>query len=141
MNSEMQFKGFKFRKSEFKFKNKKEYNKYFDNALIESPFQFIRISKAEFNEMIHIALSWMEITKIISWILLGTSILSTVSNLGINFGLSMIVLGLASMALSKLYKNKTEDLALGKSFCIQMYEMNNFENLESVREDLIKENK
>jgi len=137
----MEFTGFKFRKSEFKFKNRKEYNKYFDNALIESPFKFVRASKAEFNEKIHIALSWMEITKIVAWVLLGVSILSSLVSLGTIFGISMIGLGFISMGLSKFFKNKVEDLAIGKSFCIQMYEMNNFENLEEIREDLIKESK
>ena len=138
MNIEMEFTGLKFKKSEFKFKNQKEYNQYFDNALIESPFQFIRISKAEFNENIHIALSWMEITKIIAWVLLGASVISFIASLGSIIGISMIALGFILMEISKFFKIRTDNLAMGKAFCIQMYEMNNFENLEEIRKDLIK---
>ena len=137
----MEFTGIKLTKSEFKFKSKEEYQKYFNDALIESPFQFVRISKAEFNENIHIALSWSEITKIISWTLLGVSLIVSLLSVGLIFNISVIALGFLSLGISKLFKNKAKDLSMGKAFCIEMYESNNFENLEEVREDLKKENK
>jgi hypothetical protein len=139
LNLAMEFYGFKFFKKEFKFKSKKEYNQYFNNALIESPFQFIRLSKEEFNEKIHIALSWMAALRIASWALMGMAALGIFCKLGMTFGFVSIGLSVISMLVSNISKGRVENLALGKSFSIQMYEMNNYENLEEVRQELIKE--
>lgn len=139
LNSTMEFEGFKFFKKEFKFKNKAEYNRYFNNALIKSPFQFIRLSKEEFNEKIHIALSWMTVLRIASWVLMGIVALGIFYKLGMVFGFVSIGLSIISMLMSNFAKSRVENLALGKSFSIQMYEMNNYENLEEVRQELISE--
>lgn len=139
LNLAMEFEGFKFFKKEFKFKNKLEYNKYFNNALIESPLQFIRLSKDEFNEKMHIALSWMAVLRIASWTLMGMAALGIFYKLGIVFGIIAIGLSVISMLASNVAKGKLDNLALGKSFSIQMYEMNNYENLEEVRQELIAE--
>lgn len=139
LNSAMEFEGFKFFKKEFKFKSKEEYNQYFNNALIESPFQFIRLSKEEFNEKMHIALSWMAAFRIASWVLMVMAPLGMLSKFGMVFGFATIGLSAISMLASNVAKGKLENLALGKSFSIQMYEMNNYENLEEVRQELIAE--
>ena len=140
-NLAMEFEGLKFKKESFKFSSKKKYNDFFNDALIDSPLQFIRASKDEFDEKIHIAFSWMILTKIVSWALLGITAILILAHAGWVFPLVSVGLSFISMFSSKRLNSKVEDLALGKSFVIQMYEMNNYENLEEVRRELIKEKK
>ena len=140
-NAAMEFDGFKLRKTEFKFETKKKYDEYFSNALIDSPLHFIRISKAEFDEKMHITLSWMMVFKMAAWIFLGITVIGLLAQLGVAFGYIAIGLSFLNMIGSSIAKGKLENLALGKSFCIQIYEMDNYENLEIVRQELIEEKK
>lgn len=139
LNAAMEFEGFKFFRKEFKFKSKDQYNKYFDNALIESPLKFIRLSKADFDEKIHIAFSWMAILKIVGWVLLGMTALIILAQTSPLLGAILVGLSMLSVLGSKIAKGKLDRLAFGKSFSIQMYEMNNYENLEQGRQILIEE--
>ncbi len=137
----MGLEGLKFRRKTFKFASKKKYNDFFNNALIEGPVQFIRVSKAEFDEKMHIALSWMFLAKIISWLFLGIAVIGMLASATWIFGAAVVGLSFLSRFASKRSESKLEALALVKSFCIGIYEMNNYENLEEVRQQLIEEKK
>jgi hypothetical protein len=138
-NLAMEFEGLKLRTKSFKFSSKKKYNDFFNDALIDSPLQFIRLSKQEFDEKIHIAFSWMILTKVISWFLIGLSAILILAHVPWMLSLALVVFSFISMFASKIFNTKVEDLALGKSFVIGAYEMNNYENLEEVRQELIAE--
>ena len=138
-NLAMEFEGLKLRSKAFKFASKKKYNQIFNDALIDSPLQFIRLSKQEFDEKIHIAFSWMILTKVLSWFLMGVSAILILAHVPWMLSLALVVFSFSGMIASKLFSSKVSDLALGKSFVIGAYEMNNYENLEEVRQELIKE--
>lgn len=130
-NAEMEFEG-------FKFKPNKKYEENFSEALIESPLQFIRLSKESFDEKMHIAFSWMAILNISALGLMGIAIIIALLQAPI-IGIISICISMISRIGSKKFQIKLEDLSISKSFCIGMYEMNNYENLEIVRQELIEE--
>lgn len=138
-NLATEFEGLKLKRKAFKFSSKKAYNQAFNDALMNSPLQFIRLSKQEFDEKIHIAFSWMILTKGLAYLLMSISVIFLLAHVSWMLSLAALVLSFSGMIASKLLGGKVEDLAFGKSFVIEMYEMNNYENLKEVRQELIKE--
>ncbi|HOG74190.1 MAG TPA: hypothetical protein PLP47_04600, partial [Methanofastidiosum sp.] len=55
----MEFEGLKFKRTDFRFSNRQEMDKFFNEALIESPLKFIRLNDQMYVEKIHVNFSWM----------------------------------------------------------------------------------
>lgn len=137
----MEFEGLKLVKTKFKFKSEKEYNIFFNNALIASPLRFINLTKQEFDENMHIIFSWKEITKCISFGFLFMFLFAILNGDSLILRLSILGFSSISMLINWFLRKKLNDLNFGKSFVISIYEMDNYFVLEEIRENLIKERK
>jgi hypothetical protein len=140
MTDILEFEGLKLKKTEFRFKNNKEMNKFFNEALIESPLKFVRLNNQMFLEKMHVALSWMQISKILSFALFIPAVAGILYNAPQWFGISMVATAIFFFLRSKWLSKRLDRLAVGRVFFNQMAEYD-LESLEEVRQELINENK
>jgi hypothetical protein len=140
MTDILEFEGLKLKKTEFHFRNNKEMNKFFNEALIESPIKFVRLNNQMFLEKMHVALSWMQISKILSFALFIPAIAGILYNAPQWFGISMVGISVFFFLRSKWLSKRLDRLAIGRTFFNQMAE-NDLDSLEEVRQELINENK
>lgn len=140
MNNIIEFEGLKLKKTEFCFKSMKEMNKFFNEALIESPLKFVRLNNQMFLEKMHVALSWMQISKILSFVLFVPALAGILYNAPQWFGISMVAISIFFFLRSKWLSKRLDRLAGSRIFFNQMAE-NDLDSLEEVRQELINENK
>lgn len=140
MTDILEFEGLKLKKTEFRFRNNKEMNKFFNEALIESPLKFVRLNNQMFLEKMHVALSWMQISKFLSFGLFIPALMGILYNAPQWFGISMVVFSIFFFLRSKWLSKRLDRLAIGRTFFNQMAE-NDLDSLEEVRQELINENK
>jgi hypothetical protein len=133
------FEGFKFRRTNFRFRNKKAMNSFFNEALIESPVKFLNLIDARTLEKMHILFSWMMIHRIAVYIWLILSFFSIYYHASNKIVIGIVVMALFSFIISKVLSKNLDNAAFGRSFFTSMGENDNFEFLEEVRQELIKE--
>lgn len=128
------FDGFKLKPSQFKFKNKKEKYKFFDEALIESSQNFIRLSDEMLLEKMHISFSWYMLTRILSYSIIALNFiliffLPTIITSGIA-GLSILL-----FIISIIFSKKLDNFAFGRNFNKAFNEDDTV--IETIRQNLI----
>jgi hypothetical protein len=136
----MEFKGFKLKLKDFHFKNHKEMNKFFDKALIESPFKFIRLQDQLFIEKMHVAFSWMMISRILAFALSIPVIIGVIYNTPQWFGLLMVFISIFFFLRSKSLSKKLNDIAFVRNLFKDMSDTS-MDSLEEVRQELINKEK
>lgn len=129
------FEGFKFQKTEFIFKNKKQMNKFFDAALIESTQKFIRLNDQMLLEKMHVLFSWYMLLKVSAYVFISLAIIFFQSPVLYFFGISSIILFIVSLILSK----KLNNTAFSRTFINAINQ--NSDSLEAFRETLINKTK
>jgi len=141
MNTEnaIEFEGFKFKMKNFRFKNAAEMNKFFNEALIESPFKFLNLNDQMIIEKMHVSFSWMMINKILSYALFVPAFLGVYYQAPQWFGFSMVGASIFCFLRSKLLSRKLDRIASARIFFKGMSE--DLTYLEEVRQELIKEKK
>jgi hypothetical protein len=127
-----------FFRQEYKFKNKKERNSFFNKTLINNIYDYKIAVKFDFDERLHVLFSWMELTKHIAYIMLGLTFLA-ITRFNITFELILFFVSFISFVASQFIKSKINDVQLGKEFTISMLNLSN-ETLEEVRQELILKN-
>jgi hypothetical protein len=138
-NGVIEFEGFKFKVKDFRFKSQNELNKFFNEALIESPFKFIRLQDQMFIEKMHVVFSWMMISKILAFGLFVPAIIGLIYNAPQWFGISIVFASIFFFLRSKWLSKVLDRIAIGRTFFNEMAE--NTDSLEEVRQELINENK
>ncbi|MDD5649040.1 MAG: hypothetical protein PHF86_01285 [Candidatus Nanoarchaeia archaeon] len=126
----------KLRKTKFKFSNNKSLNKFFDDALIESPIKYVRLYEQRFQEIMLVLASWYIIVKIVAYTLLGVAIILAVYNL--NIGLGVTLFSFLLQLISKLIMKKFQKYSFSLDTFKSISEGNDFEYLEEIRKDLIE---
>ena len=127
----------KLRKTKFRFSNNKSLNKFFDDALIESPIKYVRLYEQRFQEIMQILVSWYIIIKIVAYTLLVIAIISAGFNL--NLGLSITLFSFFLQITSKFIIKKFEKYSFSLDTFKSLAESNNFEYLEEIRQYLIQD--
>lgn len=136
----VEFEGFKLKVKDFRFKSRDEMNKFFNEALIESPFKFIRLQNQMFIEKMHVVFSWMMISKILSYALFIPAIVGIYYNAPQWFGISMVSIAVFFFLRGKWLSKVLDHIATGRIFFNEMAN-NDPESLEQVRQELINESK
>ena len=135
----IEYDSLKLFKTQFKFRGKKEYNEFFNEALIESPLKFINVSKQEFDERIHVAFSRSLICKCLGWVAMAFAALTFFVNFyTLTTFLTAMGLSILGMVLSRVFEKRAEDLKFSKISVIETYKMDNYKYLEIERKKLKK---
>ena len=137
MDNEIEFKGFKFFKTEFRFKNQKCSGEYFNNILLKSCRQYIDARDDEYDESIYILLSWIELLLYSSIVFLALSLLSILTFESITPTVITLALSVASAITRFFLDKKLITISTNKVFTKSMLEMSNYELLEEMRQELI----
>jgi hypothetical protein len=140
MNNIIEFEGFKLKATDFRFKSRKEMNKFFNEALIESPIKFIRLQNQLFLEKMHVLFSWMMISKILSFALFVPALIAIYYQAPKWVGISIVCLSIFFFLRTKYLSRRLDNIAGAKVFFNEMAE-NDMDSLEHVRQELINENK
>ena len=140
MNSIIEFEGFKLKVKDFHFKSRNEMNRFFDKALIESPFQFIRLQDQLFIEKMHVTFSWMMISKILAFALFIPAIFGMAYNAPQWFGISIIFTSIFFFLRSKWLSKRLNNIAFARTLFKEIAD-NDMTSLEQVRQELINEQK
>jgi hypothetical protein len=138
-NNIVEFEGFKLKVKDFHFKNRKEMNKFFNEALIESPFKFVRLQDQMFIEKMHVIFSWMMISRILAFGLFVPAIIGLLAHAPQWLGISIILASTFFFLRSKWLSKILDRIAVGRSFFKVMAE-DGMNSLEEVRQELIKDN-
>jgi len=109
MTEVLEFDGLKLKKTEFRFISNKEINKFFNESLIESPLKFVRLNNQMFLEKMHVSLSWMQISKILSFALFIPAIAGILYNAPQWFGISMVCISVFFFLRSKWLSKRLID--------------------------------
>jgi len=136
----IEFEGFKLKVKDFRFKSRDEMNKFFNEALIESPFKFIRLQNQMFIEKMHVVFSWMMISKILSYALFIPAIVGIYYKAPQWFGISMVLMAVFFFLRSKWLSKILDHIATGRIFFNEIAN-NDMDSLEQVRQELINESK
>jgi hypothetical protein len=140
MNTDIiEFEGFKLKVKDFRFKSRDEMNKFFNEALIESPFKFVRLQDQMFIEKMHVVFSWLMISRILAFGLFVPAIIGLLLNAPQWFGISMVFASIFFFLRSKWLSKVLDNVATGRIFFNEMAE--NTDSLEEVRQELINEQK
>jgi len=129
-----------FFRKEFKFKNEKELNDYFNKSLIQGVTSFLNTTRREYAERLHIYFSWMELTKYISYVLLIFVFLSFLIKASLLITLITLISSVLFHIASIIIKNVIDDLQFGISFVMSILEKDD-PYLEEERQKLIEKNK
>lgn len=127
-----------FFRKEFKFKNKKERNKFFDQALIDGNERYKKVNERDFDEKLHILFSWKVLTYILSYVILFFLVplyLFNLTNLTIN--ICTIFVSLLCYMSSLFFEYILQKVNESKIFTMDMLEQND-ESINEVRQQLIK---
>lgn len=130
------FEGFKFKKTEFRFKNKKDMNKFFDDALIESTHKFIRLTDKMTLERMHIIFSWYMLLKIMAYSFVALSFITLFFNTPILYFIAGS--SLLSLLFSAILSKRLDKMAFGRNFFNEI--ANNTDSIENIRQELINKN-
>ena len=115
----LEFEGFKLKKDfkNYPWKNKEDGSKYLDNLFEEGgEYNMIRYKKLtmmDYVERIHIALSYMMIFRIVSFIFLGITGIFGFLNMIIP-GIIALIISISFLILHKYFNTKAEDLFKSK---------------------------
>jgi hypothetical protein len=140
MESIIEFRGFKLKATDFRFKSRDEMNKFFNEALIESPLKFIRLQNQLFLEKMHVVFSWMMISKILSFALFVPALIAVYYQVPKWVGISIVFSSIFFFLRAKYLSRRLDNIAGAKIFFNEMAE-NDMDSLEHVRQELINENK
>lgn len=141
MNSIVEFEGFKLKVKDFHFKSRKEMNKFFDKALIESPFKFIRLQDQLFIEKMHVIFSWMMISRILAFGLLIPAFVCTVYNVVPQWlGILIVFASIFFFLRSKWLSRRLDNIAFARTLFKDLAD-NSMDSLEETRQELINEQK
>ena len=130
----LEFEGFKFKNTEFQFRNKKEMNKFFDDVLIDSPQRFINTLDRWTLENMHIAFSSFTVTKYVAYGALGLAFLSILAKAPSVIGIGLTVMAIVNYIASKRFEKNLDNMNYSRGEFDMMAE-----GLDVVREDLINE--
>ncbi len=136
----IEFEGFKLKIKDFRFKTRDEMNKFFNEALIESPFKFIRLQDQMFVEKMHVIFSWMMISKVLAFALFVPAFIGILLSAPQWFVFSIVFASIFFFLRSKRLSKRLNNIATGRMFFNQMAE-NDLDSLEQVRQELINEQK
>jgi len=136
-NNVIEFEGFKFKMKNFRFKNAKEMNNFFNEVLIESPFKFINLNDQMLIEKMHVSFSWMMISRILSFALFIPALIAVYNQAPQWVGVSIVFLSIFCFIRSKWLSRKLDGIASARIFFSGMSE--DLTYLEEVRQELIKE--
>ena len=139
MQKIIEFEGFKFKKTNFRFKSTKDMNRFFNQALIESPIKFVRLNEQMFLEKMHVAFSWMMLSKFLAFALFVPALIAVYYNAPQWIGLSIVGLSLFFFMRKNMLSKRLHNLAAGQALIDSLAE--DRDSLEEVRQELIKENK
>jgi hypothetical protein len=132
----MELEGLKFKIRDFYFINRKEMDIFFNKALIDSPFKFIRLTNQMLEEKIHVNFSWMILMKFFSFSLLVPPFIGYFYEASQLFGFFFIGSSVFCFFTYKYFHIKVNNLLIGKSF-FNLMAKNDLSSLEEVREELI----
>jgi hypothetical protein len=138
-NNVIEFEGLKLKVKDFRFKNQNEMNNFFNKALIESSFKFIRLQDQMFMEKMHVIFSWIMISRILAFGFFIPALLGILSGAPQWFGLSMVFISISFFLRTKVLSRKLDNIAISRIFFNGMAE--NADSLEQVRQDLINGDK
>lgn len=133
------FEGFKLKMKNFRFKNANEMNNFFNEALIESPFKFLRLNDEMIIERMHVSFSWMMVNKILAFALLVPAFLGVYYQAPQWFGMSFLGSSVLCFLKSKWLSRKLDGIASARIFFKGMSE--DLTYLEEVRQELINKKK
>ena len=132
----MEFEGLKFKRTDFRFSNRQEMDKFFNEALIESPLKFIRLNDQMYVEKIHISFSWMLLMRFMTWVAFVPAFVGIYYGAPQWFGFACVGISLFSFFRTKGLQRRLNSLVAGRNFFKEMAE-NDMSSLEEVREELI----
>jgi hypothetical protein len=135
----MEFDKIKLFKTDYRFKNEKESDKFFDDVLVKSTAIYMKDLERSMDEKIHVSFSRQTILKYASYSFLVLTLFALAMHAPI-FGAALLGISFLSMLLSRILKSKTDDLVMAKDFTLSMLYSDNLEYLEGVRKDLIEGN-
>ncbi len=135
----MEFDKIKLFRTDYRFKNEKESDKFFDDVLVKSTAIYMKDLERSMDEKIHVSFSRQTISKFASYSFLVLTLFALAMSAPI-FGATVLGLSFLSMLLSRLLKSKTDDLVMAKDFTLSMLYSDNLESLEGIRKDLIEGN-
>lgn len=140
MNSIIEFEGFKLKVKDFHFKSRNEMNKFFDKALIESPFKFIRLQDQLFVEKMHVIFSWMMISRILAFGLFIPALIAILYNAPDWLGTSTVFVSIFFFLRSKSLSKRLDNIAGARTLFKELAD-NGMDALEETRQELINEQK
>ena len=132
-----EFDKIKLFKTDYRFRNEKASDKFFDDALIKSTAIYMKDLERSMDEKIHVSFSRHIISKLVAYTLLALTLFALATSSTI-FGAAVLGLSFLSMILSRFLKSKTDDLAMAKNFTLGMLYSDNLKALEGIRKDLIE---
>lgn len=140
MNGIIEFKGFKLKIKDFHFKNRNELNDFFNKALIESPFKFIRLQDQLFIEKMHVIFSWMMVSRILAFTLFIPALIGMAYNAPQWLGISIIFTSIFFFLRSKWLSKRLDNIAFARTLFKEMAD-SGMDSLEQARQELIDEQK
>ena len=135
MDKVIEYSELKFFRTEFSFKNKKQATEYFDNILLQSCRKYVDAIIADSDEQMHIVFSWAEILLYSVVVFVCMSLMAILKFDSIIPGIVFLVLSLGSVFTRAILNTKFSNLAFGKTFTKSIFEMNNYEFLEEMRQE------
>lgn len=140
-DSIIEFKGLKLKVKDFRFKSHNEMNKFFNKALIESPFKFVRLQDQLFIEKMHVTFSWMMVSRILAFALLIPAFVGIVYNISPQWlGISIVFVSIFFFLRSKWLKKRLDNIAFARVLFKEIAD-GGMDSLEEVRQELINEQK
>lgn len=139
MDNVIEFDGLKIRMERFRFRNTKEMNKFFDEALIESSNKFCNLNDQMIAEKMHVYFSWMTIYKFLSFVFLFLVFISIYYDASQWVGFLIMGISIWCFIRSRLLLVKLNKMLLTREFFKCMAE--DITCLDDARQELIDKKK
>ena len=132
-----EYQKLKLYQTDYRFRNEKAADKFFDHVLVQSAAIYMKELERSMDEKIHVAFSRHIFSKYVAYTFIALTFIA-LANAAPIFAAAMLGLSFASKIASRLFKSKTDDLALAKNFTLGMLYSDNLKTLEGIRKDLIE---
>lgn len=136
----MEFNNLKFFKTYYSF-TKKEHKKHFNKSLLKSCLTYMSELEHDYTERVHVTLSWSELMKYFSHILLSTAFVMTLECLIMDMApviaIAMLSLSVITRIAHLFLDRKLNIMASSYELTTMILSSNDHEILGSIRQDLI----
>ena len=135
---EMEFNTLKFFKSDYSF-NRKQMEQYLNKVLLKGCGVYMDEYEKIKNEKIHVFFSWMLLFKFLSYILLGIVVLLIFDKVNIFLTTLLFGISIITKIISYFLDKKIIQISSAYKFSTSIIRSDNYEFLEQIRQDLLKE--